>query len=373
MISSKFKQDKIVELITRQDFIDKELDSQTFYDLLPSDNIKISPDLVNTTAIEFAERLMESTEENIKESDLDELSIKLMNGCITIKKFPAWKQLADKLAICYSRLLLKEKARKKRMKLTRTNFFIRDLIDSGQTNMPVNEWFLDCKGPWDFLRLEEERFIWIDCEKESLKVRSKNVVRSYDCGLPTQIDYLSPAKVGLGSHYTNGGWILDGETLIKIKHHCPIVSFFNFQDSVCYLDIKGFISKQDGSVIGQIDADFSLIHRCRQRGNTLVFFDWSKPRSAFVYQLNDCSLKVFELDQVIICNDICFVGNFYYLIDKEQGYIFKFNEDFSYVSKILGLGKGEGRLYDPISIRCKNDELQVLNWFSGKVVETKIF
>ena len=53
---------------------------------------------------------------------------------------------------------------------------------------------------------------------------------------------------------------------------------------------------------------------------------------------------------VYLVNDICLANNFFYIVDKQQGFVFKYDKNFKFISKSLHFGVGKGCLYDPISI-----------------------
>jgi len=191
--------------------------------------------------------------------------------------------------------------------------------------------------------------------------------------LPTQIDKLNETKIGIGSCYSKGGWIFDGKDLNEIHHSKPIVTFFMRKGVTYYVNVDGLIVEIGQGAVDWIGLPFSIIHRCRFFENKLIFFDWSQPRKGYIYYLDTRTGECFNSDPVIICNDICFLSGFYYLIDKLQGYIFKYNHNFNLIDKRSGLGHGTGKLYDPISIRAIDGEFQILNWLSGKVVNLKGF
>jgi len=359
-------------LCSKDNFLEKKLDSFVFYNLLPIGGKKVVADNVDEPVSKLAEKLVLMNAKDFLISDLDDLTIGLLNGCPSFKKFPDWDILADKMAIQYSRLILNEEARELRMKSARINYCIRALLDKDIAVSYVTEWSIKSKGPWDFLYYKGQ-LLWIDCETNNFKVKNGDEIVSYPCGLPTQLDKLNGHGVAVGSTYTKGGWVFDGEKLSEIYHSEPIVTFFLWGDLICCLDIKGQLIDLSGRKIAEIQLPFSMIHKCRFIEDRLLFFDWSKPNKGFVYYLDTGVGESFHLDSVIICNDICFLSGYYYLIDKEQGFVFKYDKDFVLMDKKSGLGYGNGRLYDPISIKVVDGYIQVLNWFSGKVVVFDVF
>ena len=64
-----------------------------------------------------------------------------------------------------------------------------------------------------------------------------------------------------------------------------------------------------------------------------------------------------------------------YVVDKQQGHIFKFDPEFRPVSRQCGFGRGPGRLFDPIVIHPAPDgtRLQVMNWVPGSIVTVPRF
>ena len=63
----------------------------------------------------------------------------------------------------------------------------------------------------------------------------------------------------------------------------------------------------------------------------------------------------------------------FYLIDKMQGHIFKFDYCFNYMDKRMYFGKSPSRLYDPIAIRNVDNKLYVLSWLTGNMVAVPLF
>ena len=76
---------------------------------------------------------------------------------------------------------------------------------------------------------------------------------------------------------------------------------------------------------------------------------------------------------VMVCNDIVVVGKNFYLIDKQQGSVFKFDCEWNFISRVLRFGKDEGCLFDPVSIRYQDGSLQVVSWLSSRLVTLKLF
>lgn len=364
--------EKMESVLLEKDFLAENLDSSTFYNLLPTDNVVITTDGAKKPVGKLANRLMQVGIEELSINDLDDLAIALINDRSTFREFSDWQALAHKMALQYTELILNEKARELRMKICRINYFIRSLLDENIVVEHSTEWYIQTKGPWDFIILNDQ-LLWIDSEENNLKIKTEGSTTNYTCGLPTQIDRINETEIGIGSYYSEGGWIYDGKELNETHHSKPILTFFAWNGATYYVDVDGLIVNFEEGAVGPIDLPFSTIHRCRFFEDRLVFFDWSQPKEGYVYYLETKTGESFNLDPVIICNDICFLSGFYYLVDKLQGYVFKYSLDFNLIDKKSGLGHGKGKLYDPIAIRAIDGELQILNWINGKVVNLKGF
>jgi hypothetical protein len=55
------------------------------------------------------------------------------------------------------------------------------------------------------------------------------------------------------------------------------------------------------------------------------------------------------------------------LIDKQQGSVFKFDQSFTFLSKILSFGRGKGCLLDPVAIHADTEKISIVSWLSNKL------
>jgi hypothetical protein len=70
---------------------------------------------------------------------------------------------------------------------------------------------------------------------------------------------------------------------------------------------------------------------------------------------------------VQVCNDLVEIGDVLYLIDKQQGSVFKFSKDFDYIGRRLTFGRGASQLVDPVSLRAMDGKLRVVSWLTGRL------
>ena len=129
----------MTRVFSEKDFLAANLDSLSFYNLLPTDHVVIKTDSVKEPANMLAERLIDASTADLLINDLDDLAIALINGCSSFCDFSDWQALADKMAIQYSELISNEKARELRMRLARINYFVRALLDKNNNLLLINK------------------------------------------------------------------------------------------------------------------------------------------------------------------------------------------------------------------------------------------
>ena len=353
-------------------FRQRILDSHSFYQDLPSDNISICgvPEVWKELDHILAE--LESTELYLGNSQLlDALIAYLANNRDLIKPEERWRELADAASLAYARLLKGRANRELRMRLQQLNYFIRDLLDRDCRVTFVSEKSLAVNSPWDWLNTSEAEFL-ITSEDKNVQISRNGRIEFLRCGFPTQIDMLPNKQVGIGSIFSNGGYLLRDQDPEWIAHHSPIVLFFAFEDSIHFVDYGGFIVRlKDRVVLHQLNV--SEVSRARVINGNLFAFDWTKPNAMIVYEMENSMEREISLNEVLLGNDICAFNENFYVIDKQQGHVFKYDSQLQYIEKRLCFGKGMGRLFDPITIRFYEGLLYILNWISRKIVVLEPF
>lgn len=296
--------------------------------------------------------------------------------------------LAEHCAHGFCDLLGSEEFRSQRMRLTRLSMLLRELQDIDTDTHHVVESTILSKNPWDSLVFgADARDRWvISCDHDNVQLmQDQYIVWSRRLGLPTQLDALAEG-VWVGSHYSDGGHFVlhrrPETTVLTVEHPQPLVLAFNY-DLKCMaldaqgalwtfeLDVSGAVARI-GRKIGQLPTQ--LVHKARLIGSNVYAFDWTRPYCGVRLNLKDLQATVFDTGDVMVCNDVCQVGQALYAVCKLQGRIFKLDTQWKTATTRLGAGLGPGRLYDPIMIRSDGQgHLDVLNWFSGKLTRLAAF
>ena len=362
-MKSKYK------IIGRDDFFSESKVVLNYYDNLPSDNYKIEPCALDFCDFdEIVSKLLIEDIFSIELNELDEFAMLLYNEYDDIEIDEQLFLLANKFSECYSYLLFGNKSnRNLRMKLQQLNFFIRDVLDKNILVNNVSDFLMQVKSPWDLLRTDFGEVL-ITSEKKNLIIKKNNKYEYWTCGFPSQLDILSPKYISIGSIFSNGGWVYNGMEPLFVSHHAPIVLFFEDK----FVDYKGEVFDRINKT-KLLSIKVNEVSKARIINGIMYVFDWTTTKRIYTLNLLSNIQSCIKLPDILIGNDICFHKDSFYIVDKQQGYVFKYSIDFILISKKLGFGKGLGKLYDPISIRENNGELCILSWLSNKSTTLKAF
>jgi len=353
-------------------FLTKELNSHTFFEDLPSDGFHISGVTIDKITCEGKiTELLNSDFDAIQEHTLNELLIGLANNFSVMRPSDRLHRLANHLSLSYARLLKGKQKRSLRMKLQKCNFYLRDLLDRDRVPEFLGEKHLGVTSPWDWLVIPQGEIL-ITSDDENVHVNQAGKTYKTKCGLPSQVDLLGDGRISIGSIFSNGGYLLEEGRFQFVEHNAPIVLFFLLKKDLCFLDYHGGIfSEHDRKKL--IALDLFEVSRVRQLQDQLYMFDWTEPHAVLVFNLKtQCQRKIF-LENILLGNDICEADRCMYLLDKQQGYVFKFDFNFTLSERRLSFGKAPGRLYDPIAVRVYDGKLHILNWISHKFVYVNAF
>jgi hypothetical protein len=117
----------------------------------------------------------------------------------------------------------------------------------------------------------------------------------------------------------------------------------------------------------------NMVWRARFVEGKVFVSDWSEPRRLTVLDTDGWQISVIDTGPVLLTNDLCKVGNTYYVIDKMQGRVFSYDRNFSPKDSRMSFGKGPGCLYDPITLRFHRGNLSILSWLTGSLTEIRLF
>lgn len=349
-----------------------------YYRLLPSDDLALEADWPATDFRGIGASLSSpGGVEQGNESDIDALVFAMLaHGGRPLPDGVDWKSLADRLSLLYARQLKADGSRALRMKAARANFFLRDLLDISvdKNDAVIHERRFPDGFVWDWLPWNDGEII-SDSRSENIHYRSgpgRNW-QSLSAGLPTQMDIVSAGSVAVSSCYSDGWykWI-PGEGAKLVPHHCPVVLAFVFQSDSFFLDRYGAVFRE-GYRQPLVRLPVDTVWRARLVDGKVFVSDWSEPRRLTVLDTDGWQISVIDSGPVLLTNDLCKIGETYYVIDKMQGRVFSFDANFAPIDARMSFGKGAGCLYDPITLRLHQGNLCVLSWLTGALAEISPF
>lgn len=356
--------------------------SFSFYDLVPGNSVTVQGAPAASDALALAARLQQTDLLQASDQEIDRFAALLVTHGHALPPHAEFRALADASAHGFAALIGNEALRPRRMRLTRLSLMLRVVLDRTESTAGVlSDTTLPCKSPWDFIaNAGSGTDGWAaTCDEANVRRFDAGVcVWSRRLGLPTQLDRLGDG-LWVGSHYSDGGFRVSNTEsaepqVLQIAHHCPLVLAYDFGDARYALDSQGTLSRladnQPGGALLRLPG---TIHRARVIGESLYAFDWGQACTGFRVDLRILEFSTFRTGDIIVCNDICAAGDTLYGICKLQGRVFKMTQDWTPISTRLGAGTGAGQLLDPIMIRCDEDVLSVVNWFSSRLVQLPVF
>lgn len=369
------------EKFNADEFLDTNENPHSYYRILPS-SVKKKEFIFNN--IDFNRALNEFIKcsvDEIKLSDIDYILVCLLNLNDELINDSLFYNVANRASEIYSSLLNgNDNSRSLRMRLQRLNYFIRDVLSN---NISFHQCCLEVEGsdelldgccPWDSIEVNNES-ITIFSGFNGLEIKNKDCITKYDKGLPTQLDLLSDGTVSIGSYYSRGSFLYTGSGIVDVVHDEPILLVFTYQQQSYALDSKGRLFSFNNWKVSLLILDLceTSLNKARFFGRYIYFSDWSKPYKSGRLNLDTMKIEYFNTSPVIIANDICVVNDFLYIIDKQKGSVFKFDQELKYIESKLDFGVGNIQLYDPISIRVNQDKLSIISWVNAKQTTINIF
>ena len=358
-------------------FINLEESSFSFYEYLPSDNLSLGSDWPSLDLIQVARAICILDSHSVVESNIDLLSCGLLgHGSNLLPAGFDWPFLADQLSILYMRQFGGGGSRRLKMKAARANFLLRDLIDldANWSQQVVGYRSFGRSYPWDWLPLDSGEVLVNSAPEFNVRFQTtRGKQAGFRLGLPTQIDMLTTERLSVTSCYSNGWyqWCLGG-TPSWCPHLRPVVLVFCFQGETYYLDNAGYVFLL-GDQLPHFRLPVASAWRARFVDGKVFVSDWSAPRRLTVLDTDGWQISVIDTGPVLLTNDLCKVGDTYYVIDKMQGRVFSYDRNFSPKDSRMSFGKGAGRLYDPIALRFHRGNLNVLCWLTGSLTEINLF
>ncbi|MBU0604557.1 MAG: hypothetical protein KKD25_19380 [Gammaproteobacteria bacterium] len=349
-------------------FVAGDVDPLTWYDWLPGDAIRVS----GIPEGESCEQLVQSLLLRSAPDDasrLDLLTARLLDTPPVITDPVPWRTLAARLSALMCRQLATGGDRHLRMRAQRLNYCIQACVDQGADNseQPVilDTSVLPGNKPWDCIEYDGVRW-WLTSGDQNVHRDGPGGRASFSRGLPTQLDLLRDGRLSVGSIYTPGAWLVDGETWQHLDHAHPIVLVFQHLGELRFLDGAGVVWRDSPrELIWRVPCP--QVHFARLFGNTLYCMDNADFGHVTCMDIESGEATRHSTAPVQVCNDVVEVGDALYLIDKQQGSVFKFSRKFDYVGRRLTFGRGASQLVDPVSVRVMDGKLRVVSWLTGRL------
>lgn len=361
--------------ISYTDFANGTLDSLTWYDLLPGDPVYVRGENDLRSATEIADALLLGEFiENLPLIDI--LAAKLLNGCESVSGYENWTELAFRLSQTMAANLTASGSRAVRMHVQRLNYYLQAIIDESidieGADLVMAETILDGSKPWDYLKRADGEW-WISSDETNIHHQVDGLACEHRrMGLPTQIDSLPDGNLVFGSIYTNVAMLTDGKRWYGIEHDAPIVLVFEHAGQRYFIDHFCRIWEDQTRRL-VVTVPRPQVHFARYFDGVLYVLDNMDFGHITLVHMDDGMIIRQPVLPVQVCNDMVVAGAAIYLIDKQQGSVFKFNRDWRFERRVLRFGRGPLRLQDPVSLREHDGCLLVVSWLTSKLTEIKLF
>lgn len=360
-------------IISFESFINQERDSLSWYDRLPLDGVSVAPLPGLYSIVQLRERLLASYQPDC--CDLELLAAHLLGANELPLPHDPWRKLTAKLSYWMAQELTYNGNRLLRMQLQRLVYYIETLIADAphlrDLDLIVEEHTHLSAKPWDWLHLKDSTW-WIASGSPSIFRTIGDTRQCWNLPLPTQLDVLSDTCLSVGSIYSAGAYLFESGQFKKLVHPKPVLVVFEHKQMRFFLDHDGSLWRdQPREWIMRLPC--RQIHFARYWEGRLYCMDNSAYGSITVLDLGMLSASRRATLPVRVCNDIGFGSDGYFLIDKQQGSIYKFDLDFVFQDQALSFGRGYGRLLDPVSIHVDIDSIAVTSWLDDKVTILRYF
>ncbi len=347
--------------------------SLSWYDLLTRDSLIENVPLVGSHGVFIEGLLRGDMAERL--DDVDVCAALIINGNGTHMDQELLIGLCRSASRMVAYSLKNDASRSIRMRCQRLVYAIQKHLSAIQpqtSEVYVEEETLDVAKPWDVLSTDVG--VWCVCsgEKNIRFTPLHGEQQQWEKGLPTQIDRIDDHTLAFGSLYSNGIHLYDG-AWHYIHHESPIVTawrdregtgFFVTHDAVVWRD-------QPREICTRLACD--KVHFARYFDDTLYLMDNSDFGHIQSYRHDTGQETRHSVLPVWICNDMVATASSFYLIDKQQGRVFKFDKEWNFLEQKLSFGAARGQLCDPVSIRMQGDQLQIISWLTAKQTRMEAF
>ena len=358
-----------------KEFIDSHQNSLTWYDMLPGQGFEITGDIDERTAAAVADVMLSLPSIDSVEV-IDLLAIKILNSCPSIEYYSNWFELSVKLSELMANNLNASGDRSTRMKAQRLNYYLQMVLDRDKNidwfNGHYTEKTLWGSKPWDYYRSSEGEW-WITSDDKNIHYLGPDgTKKSWSIGLPTQIDPQPDGKIAIGSLYTNGAIIGDRDHWEVINHESPVILVFEYQGRRLFLDVRAQIWEDSPRTIVEHPI-CEQVHFARYFDGVVYILNNGNFGYITSFDLRTGKIELHSTFPVLVCNDIVATKNGFYLIDKQQGSVFKFDENWQFKDKVFKFGEGSGCLMDPVALRLDNNNFYAISWISARLTTFSMF
>ncbi len=366
---------KIEPEISLAAYAEGKRNALTWYDLLPGDGVAITSIGDERTAEEIAARMLDG--ESFADSRaLDVLTAKLINDNQLSGPLETWISLTSEISRRMAANLNPGGDRALRMRYQRLVYCLRTIIERSIEIDPeshgLTEWILPGTKPWDQLRCARGQW-WITSDEQNIHfMDDQGGERHWSIGLPTQLDALGTEAVAVGSLYSNGATIFENGDWSYLAHDAPVVLVFELDRRRLFLDFHGKIwFDRPRSLF--LDCNVRQVHFARRFDASVYLLNNGDFGQITIADLGQRTTRRVAVAPLEVCNDLVKLEQTHFLIDKQQGGIFKYDLDWNFEERILRFGRQFGEIMDPVSIRYHKGRLQVVSWLNGKVTEVDAF
>lgn len=279
-----------------------------------------------------------------------------------------WKEIAEKMSRRYFMLIQSDSSELElKLKCQRLNYLIQIFID-GSDSVIENTKFFNSNTyyyPWDIELLGEDMCVLES--KDSVKINDKTISALSGKGLMlTQIDRYGDYVLFSSCYSDKIAISYDQGQHYQIESINKDIYRFYYAGSLGRIASDGSVYLQGDILLCRVE-DMQKPWRFRVVENELFIFDWSYFGSCIIVSLASGVVRRHIFDEMFIPHDVVGHSEFYCFLDKQQGNVFWYTRDLTFVTKTLSFGYSEGRLCDPIGIKSVGDKIIVSSWLSGKI------
>lgn len=359
--------------VTFERFSNAEQDSLHWYDLLPGDGITVCKMPDTPSVDQLRNELLAA--EVMQANDIDLLAAHLLGHPHPLGSPARWKALAQRLSQTMAEQLTVRGNRALRMKAQRLNYYIEALIadppSQQDRQLVAVERTLPGIKPWDHVEHLGATW-WLSSGSPNIYRKDDSTQQQWTLGLPTQLDPLSTDRLAAGSIYSNGAHIYCAGDWGNLAHDAPVPLVFEHDSELFFLDHFGHVWRdQPRQRIGRVACE--QVHFARYFNGLVYCLDNSDYGHITTFDMSDGHAVRHSVQPVQVCNDLVVTEEYCYLIDKQQGSVFKFDRHFRFLERRLQFGRQDTQLLDPVSIRMTGKHLQVVSWLSQKLTRLRVF